>query len=116
MSAWLRLALSRLGIIQTSLASPLAAPSLGRISTSRTASFCFSSIYLDRCGFAEDWLRFGKDSSKLSLCAHLAQSLCILEKQNLLYDKQKNRLIRRQTECNQVYLNGRGAKEEDLSS
>ncbi len=39
--AWLCLALSRLGIIQTSLASPLAALSHGRFSTSRTASFCF---------------------------------------------------------------------------
>ena len=80
-SAWLRLTLSRLGIIQTSLASPLAAPSLGRFSTSRTASFCFSSTYIARYGFAEDWLRLGIGSSKLSLCAHLAQSLCILEKQ-----------------------------------
>ena len=30
------------------LASPLAAPSLGRFSTSRTASFCFSSTYIAR--------------------------------------------------------------------
>ena len=95
--AWLRLALSRLGIIQVNLASAFAAPelfilSLGlahdwlRFGIAKT-SFALHSpctiivyfyplnTYIARCGFAEDWLRLGKAENKFSLCSHLAQSL-----------------------------------------
>ena len=91
MSAWLRLALSRLGIIQASWLR-LPPSRLGNIQASLILlSVCRRFGFSSRCSIA--WSLFHLSHSIFLLFKHLHSPLCAyLKNKNLLYDRKKNRL------------------------